>query len=453
MSFKKTLALLLGVAILAYGLLIPQLGFYWDEFPMAWIYFRLGPDALTQYFSTNRPFWGMVYQATLPLLGPDPWRWQVFALVLRWLSAVLVYAILRLAWPKNPRPALWSSLFFLVFPGFGQQFISLMYSQFFICLDAFLLSLYLSLLAVRRRSIPLHALALAFSLFNLLTTEYFYFLEFARLGLLWFIVEKPKIRRVVINFSPYFILWIGLTLWRIFFFPYQTTNYKYVALEQLKASPLLGIWNLLASIFQSFWESVPKTWLLAFGPIDFSTLGQRTAILTIVLALFSILALGMILFQDVIARRSVPKQSPVEEKEIASGLRLQRAERASAQPLAMTSDWPWQALALGAFTWLVAGGSFWLVGVLPKTEFNGDRFMMPFMLGSSLILAGAIGLLAKWPRAQITLIALIVGLSISHQFQAANTYRRDWATQKNLFWQMAWRMPALEPGTAILSND
>jgi len=349
----------------------------------------------------------------------------------------------------------------------------LMYSQFFICLDAFLLSLYLSLLAVRRRSVPLHALALAFSLFNLLTTEYFYFLEFARLGLLWFIVEKPKVRRVAISFSPYFALWLGVTLWRIFFFPYQTTNYKYVAIEQLKASPFLGIWNLLTGIFQSFWESVPKTWLLAFGPIDFSTLGQRTAILTIILALFSILALGMILFQDVIASSRLERrrgrgaeverlratlapparageQSPVDGEALDAS--FDYVGEHSAQDL-LPGKWPLQAIALGAFTWLAAGGSFWLVGILPKTEFNGDRFLMPFMLGSSLILAGLIGLLGRWPRAQITLIALIVGFSISHQFQTANNYRRDWATQKTLFWQMTWRMPNLQVGTTILSND
>jgi hypothetical protein len=426
MSFKKTLLLLFGVAVLAYGLLIPQLGFYWDEFPMAWIYFRLGPAALAQYFSTNRPFWGLIYQAVLPLLGPVPWHWQVYTLVLHWLSAVLVYGLLRQVWPQTRRPALWTSLLFLVFPGFGQQFIALMYGQFYVVLDCFLLSLILSLLAVRRRSMPLHLLALAFSFVNLLTMEYFYFLEFARLGLLWLVVEKPKIRRVTISFAPYLALWVGLTLWRVFFFKFQTTNYKYVALEQLQANPFSGILNLLTSIGLSFWESVPKNWLSAFTPIDFAALGLRTAILTLGLAFFiSTLALGLILY------RWRNLESDGES----------------------SNNWPKQALALGGFTWLVAGGSFWLVGILPKTEFNGDRFLLPFMLGSSLLLVGGIGLLAKWPRVQITLLALVLGLSISHQFQTANAYRRDWAMQKTLFWQMAWRMPALEPGTTVLSND
>jgi len=60
--------ILLVVAILSYGLLIPQMGFYWDDLPMSWIRYQLGPEALTQYFSTNRPVWGVLYQATTRII-------------------------------------------------------------------------------------------------------------------------------------------------------------------------------------------------------------------------------------------------------------------------------------------------------------------------------------------------------------------------------------------------
>ena len=45
-------AVLLLVAILAYGLLIPQLGFYWDDLPISWIRYELGREALTSYENT-----------------------------------------------------------------------------------------------------------------------------------------------------------------------------------------------------------------------------------------------------------------------------------------------------------------------------------------------------------------------------------------------------------------
>src|SRR5688500_6345665 len=186
------------VAFLAYGLFFWERGFYWDEAPWTWIYYRLGPAALTKTFSTSRPIWGMIYQITMPVIGPYPWRWQFFMVILSWLSAVLVWMLLRQVWPKDQRPALWGSLLFLVYPGLGQNFISLMYTHFYIVLNCFLFSLYLSILAIRRadRQIPLTIAALAFSVVNLLTLEYFYFMEFLRLILFWIILLVAWIQRI-----------------------------------------------------------------------------------------------------------------------------------------------------------------------------------------------------------------------------------------------------------------
>ena len=75
------------------------------------------------------------------------------------------------------------------------------------------------------------------------------------------------------------------------------------------------------------------------------------------------------------------------------------------------------------------------------------------MLGSSLILAALLGFLSRYPRLQLTLLALLIGFSVGEQFQTNAIYRRDWSTQRAFFWQMSWRIPALQPGTTILSND
>ena len=94
---------LLVVAVLAYGLLLPQMGFFWDELPMSWIRYELGPEAMTRYFSTNRPVWGMLYQLTTRVLPQVPIYWEVLALVLRWASAVLVWLMARNLWRGQSR--------------------------------------------------------------------------------------------------------------------------------------------------------------------------------------------------------------------------------------------------------------------------------------------------------------------------------------------------------------
>ncbi len=427
--------LLLGVSILTYGLLFNQLGFYWDEFPWYWTSVKLGPAALTQLFSTSRPFWGMIYQITLPLVGPEPWRWQVIALALRWVSAVLVWAIARQVWPRHPRAALFTSLLFLVYPGFGEQFIAMMYTHFYIILNCYLLSLYFSIRAIRspKYGVALTLAALAFSFINLLTMEYFYFVEFARPLIFWYLLEgaqKERIRNAVLRFVPYFAALVGISLWRAFFFKNQNASYSYVTLENIKANPILGIWTLLQNMVGALWTSIPAAWFSPFGLPDLAALGLYTAIGTFAL----ILAVGLL-----------------------AGFYLFRFRHA--QPGGFSSadsgdrSWAVPAILGGLCIWLVAGGSFWLVGIQPGLVFSSDRFNISFMLASSLVIAGALGLIGRWPRVQVLILTLLIAFSAGKHFQLANVARRDWSTQKNLFWQMAWRMPSLTPGVTLLSND
>src|SRR5687768_710115 len=285
------------VAFLAYGLFFWERGFYWDEAPWTWIYYRLGPDALTKTFSTSRPFWGMIYQITMPLLGPYPWRWQLLMVIVRWLTAVLVWLLLRQVWPRDERPALWGSLLFLVYPGLGQNFISLMYTHFYIVLNCFLLSLYLSVLALRKpeRRVPLTVAALALSFVNLLTMEYFYFLELLRIILFWIVVDgnwKEKTQRAIITVIPYFAVMLGVTFWRLFFFENQNASYSYVALDLIRQNPLLGIAALVKSVAMAFWETVPHAWLFPFEAASASELGLRSSILAAILVLFSTLLIA-----------------------------------------------------------------------------------------------------------------------------------------------------------------
>lgn len=425
-SPRSVPVILFIVAALTYGLFFWERGFYWDEAPWTWIYYRLGPAALTKTFSTSRPFWGMIYQVTMPLLGPYPWRWQFLMVILRWLTAVLVWMLLRQVWPKDERPALWGSLLFLVYPGLGQNFIALMYSHFYIVLNCFLFSLYLSVLAIRQpdRRVLLTIAALAFSVVNLLTMEYFYFMEFLRFVLFWIVLDgdwKQRIRRATLLFIPYFAIMVGVTLWRLFFFENQNASYSYVTLDLLHENPLLGIATLFRAVGMAFWETAVHAWTFPFEATGVEQLGLRVTILAALLVLVSAILIALYLL-------------------------LRRLERTERAPV-------WQIFLLGFASWLLAGGSFWLVGIEPQLHFSADRFTMPFMLGSSIFLVAVLSLLHARPRLQYSLLALLIAFSIGKQFETNIAYVRDWDVHQDLFWQMSWRIPAMERNTALISND
>ena len=59
---EKTIPIILGIlTIVAYGLLLPFTGFYWDDWPFAWIARFQGPKAFFQAFEGVRPFLGPIF--------------------------------------------------------------------------------------------------------------------------------------------------------------------------------------------------------------------------------------------------------------------------------------------------------------------------------------------------------------------------------------------------------
>src|SRR5512133_3763747 len=95
---------LLALCIAAYAPLIARLGFYWDDFPMTWIATTMGREGLARYFSTNRPVWGLVYQVTTSLLGSKPLTWQIFGILMRWVTGLALWTLLRLVWVSSAAP-------------------------------------------------------------------------------------------------------------------------------------------------------------------------------------------------------------------------------------------------------------------------------------------------------------------------------------------------------------
>jgi hypothetical protein len=64
-----------------------------------------------------------------------------------------------------------------------------------------------------------------------------------------------------------------------------------------------------------------------------------------------------------------------------------------------------------------------------------------------------IELLIRNHRVKIYVFALLIALGIGQQFFNANIFRRDWAKQQEIYWQLAWRIPDMKPGTALLTHE
>jgi len=112
----------------------------------------------------------------------------------------------------------------------------------------------------------------------------------------------------------------------------------------------------------------------------------------------------------------------------------------------------WQWFIIGGCALITAGIPFYVVGLGVRLDFPSDRFTQPFAFGAALILVGLLELIPplSW---RTTLAAAFVALAIGLQIQYGFSFREDWKLQEAYFWQLFWRAPSIQPGTALLSDN
>ncbi len=414
---------LLFVAILAYGLLISQLGFYWDDLPISWIRYQFGTEAMRLYFSTNRPIWGELYQITTRLLPQIPIYWQLFSLFWRWLGVWTLWKILRILWPKQPGIALTTSLLFLLYPGFNLQSVSFLSAHFFIVLFFFLFSQLLMLWSFTKGKWAgvIWSLALVFSVLNIWMMEYFYSLELIRIFIIFYFLSqntglnlRQTVFETVRRWIPFFAVIVLNVLYRSFVF--SNLAYQNELFKDIRMDFFATLGNLFVSVARDLWRVTAVAWAQVFYIPGFTSNGIRTLIFYAVVAIGTAL---VVIFYS--------------EKE-----NVQRSDA-------------WWAIGLGLLALVLSGGPYWLAKLEISLSFPANRFTMSFMMGVSLLFTGLIYLLPA--RFRLIVSISFVALAAGRQALWSDDFRRDWVAQKNMFWQLAWRAPGLKENTLVIMND
>jgi hypothetical protein len=418
---------LLMIAFFAYGVFAFQQGFHWDDWGFAWLIRTLGWPGLFDYFSTNRPFLAYVYSITTSLFGTNPIAWHLFSLLMRWLTAVSLLWVLRMIWPERQRETMLIAVFFLIYPGFNQQAIAITYSHFFLAQTLLFTSIGLMLLFARQTR-PLWwagLLGVLLSAYNLFSTEYFFGLELLRPLLLWLGLRqgwpewKPRLKRAALTYLPFFLALLGYLYWRYFILGFYL--YQPALVSDLGSSPIGKLARLPVAIWEQWRVASWDAWGQVFQIPDFASYGPR---LTLVY-LFVLLLTGFGLY------------GLVE--------RVQADDRAGCR---FFTQWA----GLGLVAMLLAGVPFLVTDLPLKLTFPNSRFTLPFALGVSFLLVAMLTLLPRW-SSTLLLASVLVALAVGLQFNNGYLWREDWKLQKAFFWQMAWRIPDLEPGSILLSSD
>lgn len=412
--------LILALCLVAFGRWALTLGYFWDDFPIRWIIREYGMPGLQQYYSIDRPFMAWVYQATTALIDFTPLSSHLFALLWRAITGAALWVLLRLVWPRQRDLAGWAALLFTVYPGFGQQYVSFVYGHYYLLVAAFFASLSLTILAVRspQRFGWYTAGAMLLSAVNLSCWEYYFLLDLLRPLLAWWVLGeqglgwKRRLGRALLAWLPCLLVFVGAVYWRSTVLGYQT--YQPVFFSGLSTDPWNTLLHLGQRIIHDLWETVGLAWW--------------KAIETLVVAPGNWWYVAVVLAVTFLAGCFFALQPKPERGR-------------SFLAVLLTS--------LAAL--VLAGGPFWLIDMDINLYFSNDRFVLPFMLGGSLLAAVLLLLLPR--RVHLPLLALLVGLSAGVQYNNGYAYRSDWEEARRLIWQLSWRAPGLELGTTLLMND
>ncbi len=433
---KYTPCAILVFMIASFGVLIPSLGFYWDDWPMIWFGHLTGTSGYIDALASDRPFLAGIYLITTSILGSTPGAWHILALLSRWLTAFTLWWTLKKLWPDNEEQVAWIALLFAIYPGFKQQSIAVIYSNGFFLLTAQFLSFGLMLQAIKTQSQRKYWLLTAAGMLSLaacsFSTEYYIGLEMIRPLLVWFVIAKPRqnikqhLLHTLRHWAPYLGTISIYLVWRVFIFAFPT--YTPETLKELSANPLQSTLELVNTVIQDIFTSGWRAWFSIFRFPSLTNLTSKS----------NMLVWGIIFATSGLAIIYLIKLHPEQKKSIHK---------------AGQTKWFHQAMLLGGVALLFSGAPYWVSGLPVQLRFPWDRFTLSFMLGSAIFLTGFIDWLLRKRIQKVILLGLIIGMASGANFETGNTFRRDWLAHNDFFWQLTWRAPQLEPGTAILTDQ
>lgn len=420
------------MAFLVYGIHTLWTGLYWDDWPFLWLTQVLDTHEVLA-IETQRPLSGLFFIVHSALFGTNLLAWQLFNLILRWLSAYSFWWAFHQLWPKRSNELMVAALLFLAYPGFTQQYIAINISRHLLPLALVLLSLGFHVRALTNKSPKWrdYAISIILSAMSLWLTEYYLGLELLRPLFIWALISrnssssKQRFKQFIAAWLPFIFITGAYLGWRINLS--KSMSYQISFFERLLNVPLETLTNTITIIASDIFEILITVWSVVF---DFSSTANF-GIIPLIYQLMTIVVIGAVTY---IIFKFVRKQSK--------------------EPSSNTTAWGWKAITFGLISLFLSGWPIWVVDALEiQIIFPGDRFILPMLTGISLILGGVIVVLLKNHSLQIISVAVLVGFAAGFHFQNGLDYRRDWDRQKEFLWQLQWRIPDIQENTLLLSDE
>lgn len=433
-TFLATLLILLTTGI-TYGVSIPGLGYYHDDWFVLWSGHVRGADSLIPLFSTDRPFMGVVYSVVYRLLGDTVVNWHLYALLWRLVGGLAFFWILRRLWPNHRSLTALMAVLFVVYPGFLSQPNANTKQNHLYGFGTALLSIALMLQALKTNRTGWKIAGTLLSL--LLTANYLWIYEYmigfegTRLILLGYALFQDDVRQwrawireTLVRIWPYWLVTAGFLYWRIFLFESSRNATDVSGLTESYFSNFRYMFmRLIIETAKDFLDTSIFAWFVQpyqlISTASYSNLGVALLVAAVVV---SLVLLYTFLFRRWWGTEDLEGETP----------RLIR-----------------DFLGIGALVSLCAILPVILSDRQVELYDAYKSYGLHPIGGVVLFIAGI--LLMFQPKFRSLMPAALVGIAVATQLLNANTWQPYWEYQRQMWWQLTWRAPELQPDTLVMT--
>ena len=434
-SFIAALLILL-TTVITYGVSIPNLGYYHDDWFVLWSGQARGAESLMPLFSTDRPFMGVIYSVIYRFLGDSILGWHVYALLWRFIGGLAFFWILRLIWPEQKYLTTVMTVLFIVYPGFLSQPNANTKQNHLFGFASALLSIALMLQARKTERQGWKILCSLLSL--ILTANYLFIYEYmigfegTRVLLLGYVLVQDGIREfrvlageVLKKIWPYWLVTAGFLYWRVFLFEGErnATDVSGLAGSYLSNFRFMSI-RLILETAKDFLDTSVFAWFVEpyqlFSLATYSNLVYALIVAAIVAGLVWLYT-------------SVFKRQWGTDVEAHKTPRLMR-------------DFLWIGAIVILFAILPVIFSDRQVDLYDPYKSYG---LHPIG-GVVLFITGLVLMLQ--PQFRRWVFVALVGISVSTQVLNADYWEQYWDIQREMAWQLTWRAPDIQDDTLVMAS-
>lgn len=432
-------SLLLSIGLLcalAFGLFIPDLGFFQDDWPILNYQMLGGPAGLWDlHLYQSRPFAMWVYQLAFLLVGEKQILWHLLTLTLRILTVCMIGFSLVEIWPTHKRQAAGVALLFAVYPLFRLQPLSVTFLIHWLGYLIYAFSLWAMVRAFRVPGkfwgyLTVSVLASGLQMF---IVEYYAGLELARPLILWWLVDpalplRKRLQAVLKYWAPFAGVLLLFASYRIAWMPRPREGFDQnppQMLYDLLRTPLTTWVELGKIAFKDCVQMLISVWGDVFSPTSWDL--SRPAHLFAFGVAF-LVGLGIFFC---LSRLSFQEQ-PVRE------------------PNAHAAR---QMFGLGLILTLLGPLPAWITyqTITANNPLWSNRFGLGSMLGTALVFVSVLEIAVR-PKYRTVILCTLIAFATAFHLLYTNDYRWSAEKQSQFYYQLYWRAPFLEPGTAILSD-